>query len=115
MHEMSIAENIVDIVVETARLAETGGRVEVIDLRIGKLRAVMPANLEFCFDVISRGTILEGARLRIDEIPVKAVCENCGEVSEMEYPVFRCAHCDSTRLDLVSGKELEISSFEVED
>jgi hydrogenase nickel incorporation protein HypA/HybF len=115
LHEMSIAKNLFDIVAEAARREAADGRVEAIDLRIGKLRAVIPANLEFCFEVITRSTILEGAKLRIVEIPVNVLCEDCGETSEMNDPIFACAHCGSVKLDLISGKELEISSFEISD
>jgi len=115
MHEMSIAENLFEIVVETIEKEEDIAKVEAVDLRIGKLRAVIPENLTFCFEVLCRGTAIEGARLRIEEIPIRVICKDCMEETEKTDPVFLCSKCGSPKLDLLSGKELEIRSIEVED
>lgn len=115
MHEMSIAESLFEIVRETIENEGDDVKVEAVDLRIGKLRAVIPENLTFCFEMICRGTAVEGAVLRIEEIPVRVACRECREETEKTDPIFLCAKCGSARLDLLSGKELEIRSIEVED
>lgn len=112
---MSIAKNLVDIV--TGALAERGvkSRVESISVRLGKMRAVDPLNLEFCFKVLSAGGILEEARLVIEEVSVRVKCGDCARVSEIAHPHFLCPACSSPRAHLVSGKELEVTSIEVLD
>jgi hydrogenase nickel incorporation protein HypA/HybF len=112
---MSIAESLVGIVRETLEREVPGGRVEAVDLRVGRLRAVIPENLRFCFEVICGGTELEGAVLRIEEVPVRVRCAECGVSMEKDAPVFLCDACGSPRLDLLSGKELEIRSIDVND
>ena len=107
--------SLLDIVRDTLEKVRDAGRVEAIDLRIGKLRAVVPENLEFCFEAVCKDTQFEGAVLRIDEIPVRVKCRECGEVTEKTDPVFLCTGCGSTKIDLLSGQELEIDSIEVED
>ncbi|WP_348525971.1 hydrogenase maturation nickel metallochaperone HypA, partial [Mesorhizobium sp.] len=64
MHELGITRNIVSIVEETAK----GRRVRRVTLDVGRLAGVMPDALAFCFDVVSKGTALEGAVLEIREI-----------------------------------------------
>mgnify|MGYP002260286383 CR=1 FL=1 len=110
---MSIAESILGIVKEAVEREKGARKVEAIDLRIGKLRAVVPENLVFCFEIICRGTPFEGSRLRIEEIPVRVKCGECGSEGEKEEPIFICSACGSPRLELVSGKELEVRSIDV--
>jgi hydrogenase nickel incorporation protein HypA/HybF len=112
---MSIAKNLFDIV--TGALAERriDSGVEVIHLRIGKLRAIDPANLEFCFKVISMGSILEKAEIRVEEMPVQVKCSECHLVSEITSPSFLCPGCGSGRVELMAGKELEVTSLEISD
>nr|WP_026607812.1 hydrogenase maturation nickel metallochaperone HypA [Methylocapsa acidiphila] len=109
MHEMGITQSIVAIVTEQA----AGRKVTRVTLEIGKLAAIMPDAIRFCFDVVARGGALDGAALDIIEVPGRAHCLDCGgEVALME--IFgRCA-CGSRRLERLSGEELNIKSMEVE-
>ena len=72
MHELGITRNIVAIVSERAGAA----RVKRVSLEIGRLSAVMPEAIRFCFDVCSKGTALEGAELEIREIPGRGRCDD---------------------------------------
>ena len=55
MHEMSLAQALVDQVTE---LAEKDGcqKILSVDVSIGALSGVMRESLEFCFPVVARGT-----------------------------------------------------------
>ena len=109
MHEMSITRNIVAIVGEHAGPR----RVTRVRLEVGALTAVVPEALLFCFDVATKGTVLEGAVLEIVTVPGRAVCMECGEESGIEGLLARCA-CGSRRLTRVSGEELNVKDMEVE-
>lgn len=113
MHEMGIALQIVEIV--TASLPEDLGtaRVSGVNLKIGKLAAVVPESLRFCFDVAVRDTALAGARLVIEEMPVVARCKDCNARWTIDEPVFICKACQSGSLEILSGRELDIESIEV--
>ena len=63
MHELSITRNVVAIVSERAE----GQRVTRVRLEIGRLTAVMPDSIRFCFDICTQGTPLAGAELEIVE------------------------------------------------
>jgi len=113
MHEMGIALQIVEIT--TASLpADLGeARVARVNLKIGKLAAVVPESLRFCFDVAVKDTPLAGANLAIEEIPVVARCKDCNAQWTIDEPVFICKTCESGSLEILSGRELDIESIEV--
>ncbi len=108
MHELSITRNIVSIVSEHAG----NRRVRRVTLEIGKLSAVMPDAVRFCFDVCSAGTPLEGAELEIVEVPGRGRCLDCGNEFSMDQPFGRC-ECGSVRLECIGGQELKIKEMEV--
>lgn len=109
MHEVGITQTIVDIVAENAK----GAKVQRVSLEIGKLAAIMPDAIKFCFDVCSQGTVLEGATLEIIEIPGLARCRQCGAKVTIEESYSIC-DCGSMELDIISGEELKIKEIEVE-
>ncbi len=108
MHELGITQNIVAIVAERAK----GAKVQRVSLEIGKLSAIMPDAVRFCFDVCCQGTVLEGARLEIKEISGLAQCRQCGAEVPLERPFGICS-CGSTALNLICGEELKIKEMEI--
>ena len=109
MHEMSITRNIVSIVSEHAR----DRRVVRVRLEIGELSAVIPEAVEFCFDVVAKGTLLEGAKLEIVQVPGLAQCRSCGAEVALET-VFGACSCGSRDLERMQGEELNIKEMELE-
>ena len=113
MHEMGIAMQIIEIAAAAIPQDAAGAQVARINLKIGKLAAVVPQSLRFCFDIASKETPLAGADLHIDEIPVVARCRECRNEWVIEEPVFSCGACGSDRIDILSGRELNIESIEI--
>jgi hydrogenase nickel incorporation protein HypA/HybF len=112
MHELSVAENILEIVKENL---STTGSVKKVKVRIGKLANIIPDSLEFCFDAITRGTVFEGAKLEIEGVNIVVRCESCGVDSEVESYFFQCKKCGNTDVKIVSGNELRVVELEIED
>ncbi|HLI60045.1 MAG TPA: hydrogenase maturation nickel metallochaperone HypA [Solirubrobacteraceae bacterium] len=111
MHELSVAT----AVLNTA-LKHAGGRpVEVVAMRAGSLRQVVPDSLRFYWEVVARDTECQGARLEIEEIDVWLRCEDCGREWEPLIAAFRCPQCASAHVDVVAGEELEIDYLELSD
>lgn len=115
MHEMGIAMQIVEIATSAIpdKLADV--RVERINLKLGKLSSVVPESLNFCLEVVTRDTPLAGAKIHIEEIPVVAKCRDCGFEWTLSKPIFTCQMCESACVDIIAGRELEITSIEVAD
>jgi hydrogenase nickel incorporation protein HypA/HybF len=88
-------------------------KVARVNLRVGKFAAVVPSSLTFCFDVVAKGTPLEGSELHIEEIPVAVTCRDCQAQWTINEPAFQCPECQSSAIDVVSGRELDIESIEI--
>ncbi|MDZ7637949.1 MAG: hydrogenase maturation nickel metallochaperone HypA [Bryobacterales bacterium] len=114
MHELSIIQEVVAAAVEAAEQNEAT-RVECVTLRVGALAGVVKEALLFCFDVASKDTLIEGARLEIIELPVRIHCPLCGEDSDLPgIQSFRCPACGEAGGKILQGRELELSSMELE-
>ncbi|MER8465847.1 hydrogenase maturation nickel metallochaperone HypA [Mesorhizobium sp. M1396] len=110
MHELGITRNIVSIVEEAAK----GRRVKRVTLDIGQFSGVMPDAVLFCFDIVAKGTLLDGARLDIQKIAGRARCRTCGESFEPATLYQACA-CGSRAIDRLAGEELKIREMEIEE
>ncbi len=114
MHELSIANSIVEIAAEHAR-QQGGSRVTGVTLRIGRLSCVHEDALRYSFDLVSEGTPLAGASLAVIEVPVRIWCPDCR--SEVELPGiqrFACPACGHLSGDIRAGRELDIESIQIE-
>jgi hydrogenase nickel incorporation protein HypA/HybF len=109
MHEIGITQEIVALVAARA----TGRRVHRVVVEIGRLSAVLPDAVRFCFDLCAQDTTVEGAELQIVETPGTARCRACGLVLELDRPYGRCG-CSGTDLEWLTGEELRIIEIEVE-
>ena len=113
MHEMGIAMQIVEIATSSIPDDIENAQVEKVNLKIGKLAAVVPDSLRFCFDIVVKDTPLKGAKLVIKEIDVVASCNECHTKWTITEPVFSCKKCKSGSIEILSGRELDIDSIEI--
>jgi hydrogenase nickel incorporation protein HypA/HybF len=111
VHELSLSSAIVNTVVKHA----DGRRVTVVELRVGKLRQVIPDTLAFYFEFVARGTVCEGARLEQELVDARLACNECGHEWEIEIPAFRCPECTGSDVEIASGNEFEVEAIEVEE
>jgi hydrogenase nickel incorporation protein HypA/HybF len=126
VHELSLSAGIVDTVERHA----AGRRVTLVSLRIGTLRQVVPESLAFYFEIVSRDTVCEGARLEHELVRALLHCRECEREWDPEpaplathssaigglpeLPSFRCPDCGSGSAEIRSGGEFEVESIEVE-
>ncbi len=89
-------------------------RLCVLSLRVGDLSGVVPEALEMAFETLALDTIAEGGTLQIERVPAIFWCADC----RREFPAGRmfalCPDCSNPCHDLRAGRELEISSLEIE-
>jgi hydrogenase nickel incorporation protein HypA/HybF len=113
LHELGIATQIANAV---TRVMEDNSATAVgeITVDIGLLSGVDRDSLEFCFEAITRGTKLERARLKVEEIKPVAVCRKCGNTYEVRMDDFRCSVCGSADFSLTAGRDISIRQVEVE-
>ena len=114
MHEMSLAQNILEIVQKTAVLHQVT-KVTKVTIRAGQLRGIIPEQLRFLFDFVAKDSVAEGAELVVQTLPVKARCKKCeGSFFVKEYQ-FLCPDCASEELEVLQGMELLVENIEVAD
>ncbi|MEZ5722783.1 MAG: hydrogenase maturation nickel metallochaperone HypA [Paracoccaceae bacterium] len=112
MHEMALAESVVQIVEAQARAAGSD-KVLSVRLEIGALSHVAPEALSFCFDAVTAGGIAAGARLEIDRIPGRGWCHDCSTEVEIDQLGAACPQCGGYRLQVSGGQDLRVKEMEV--
>jgi hydrogenase nickel incorporation protein HypA/HybF len=111
VHELSLAEAVVEI---ASRHAD-GRRVLKVELRVGQLRQVVPSALEFAFELLAKGTVLEGAELVMESVPAQGRCRDCGRQSTMRTFPLQCPGCGGFDLEWTGGEELLVDALELEE
>ncbi len=114
MHELAIAQSIVEVV-ETRAAECNAARVKGVRLKVGEASGVVIDSLTFCFETLaSLDPTLAGAQLLIDTVPHRAWCRRCaGEFPIMNF-VARCPTCEEWSNEVISGTELQILEMEIE-
>lgn len=116
MHEMKIAKNIIEILKETLSNYQNVHIVSKVNLKIGKLHAIIPESLKFCYEIYKKDDArLNHSVLSIEIMPIKIYCPNCQQYVEIDEPIFLCPNCFSNDIKIVSGNELYVESIEIDD
>ena len=113
MHELSIAQSIVDSAREHAAL-NGGRRVLRIGVRVGEISGVAVDALEFCFGMTVKDTDLDGAALDLEQIPVRYRCGSCAHEFQPAEFLADCPACGHAGSAMVAGDELGLSFLELE-
>ena len=136
LHELSVATSIFEAVLEVAS-KHSAKKVLEVNIDVGELTLLNPDQLALAFEVLSKGTVVEGAKININVIKARARCNKCGEewnlnlsymtptmshVMAMTCPAcdlkafFRgvCPKCGESDFDFISGSELVIKSIRIE-
>lgn len=113
MHELSIACDLVEIAEAAARAAHAE-HVAVVNLKLGVFAGVVREALLFGYETATKGTLLEGSRLEIEDVPLTVFCAACNQESQLpSIQVFQCPVCGNPVTEIRQGKELELTSMEI--
>lgn len=112
MHEMSVAQSLIEIIKEEM-VKHEASVLQSVRLKIGQLSAVVPESLSFCFEVMTSGTELEGAKLIMEVVSLKGTCQECNNTFEIRNYAFECPCCGSQKILTISGQDLSIVEMEV--
>ena len=113
MHELSITQSMLDIVLEQAKQAGAK-KVAVINLAIGELSGYVEESVRFYFDFFAKGTIAEGAHLNFKAIAAQGKCRGCGQAFPLSEADWRCHQCNGSDIEIIAGKELFVESIEID-
>ena len=113
MHEMSLAESILQIV-ENAAAAQGFQRVKEVRLEIGALAGVEMEALRFCLDVVFRGSVAEGADLEFEQGPGQGFCLDCARSVPIQALYEACPVCGGYQVQATGGTEMRVKDLLVE-
>jgi hydrogenase nickel incorporation protein HypA/HybF len=111
VHELALAESVVRIASEHAR----GRAVTKVEVKVGRLRQVVPSALTFAFELVAEGTPVEGAELEIVDVPAGVRCRACGGEGEATQFPLSCSRCGGLDVEVIRGEELHVESLELEE
>jgi hydrogenase nickel incorporation protein HypA/HybF len=114
MHELSIVEALIDQVTQELDRAGQQGRVLQLDISIGRLSGVHPDSVRFAFELLAPGTILDDAKIVIEEPKAVSHCHACGTQVEIDDLVLDCPKCHSDAITIEGGREMILQSIEIE-
>ena len=112
MHEMSLAEGVLQLIEDAAR-TQSFTQVSTVRLEIGQLSGVEPEAMRFCFDAVMRGSVAEGARLEIIELPGVGWCMACAQSVPMKEVFGECPQCGGFQMQVTGGTEMRVKDLEV--
>ena len=112
MHEMAIAEGILNIAFDYAK-QNKASKISNITLKLGEMSGVELEALNMSFEVLIKNTIAEGAELIVNKVPIIGQCNKCGKDFHIEHYNFFCPECNGI-LILKSGRELQVESLDLE-
>jgi hydrogenase nickel incorporation protein HypA/HybF len=113
VHEMSIAESVLQIIEDKAR-SDGYAKVNAVWLEIGQLAGVETGSLRFCFDVVTRDTVARDARLEIIETAGQGWCMECACNVAVTARYEPCPRCGSFQIEVTGGEEMRVKELEVE-
>lgn len=113
MHEMSLAESVLQII-EEAALSQNFTKVKTVILEVGQLASIEIEAMHFCFDAVMSGSVAEGATLQIIDIPGMGQCRKCAAAIKMSELYGICPICGSYETYAVSGLDMRVKELEVE-
>ncbi len=113
MHEFSIAVSMVDIAVGYAEKSNAS-TVNEVELEIGVLAGVVYDAMEFAMEAAIKGTLLEGAIIKILTPPGMAKCPSCNHNFRIETVFDACPECGAYKPKVLSGKELRVKSINID-
>lgn len=112
MHEMSLAEGVIQLIEDAAR-AQEFAKVTAVWLEIGQLSGVEVEAMTFCFDAVARDSIAAGARLEIIVLPGSGWCMACSQTVPMSEIFGECPQCGSHQMQVTGGTEMRVKELEV--
>lgn len=113
MHELAITENVLNLVLDEAKAAQAS-RVTKVSLVIGELSGVVGDCVQFYFDFLRKDSAAEEAILDFKLVPAELRCRDCLTVFNPQDSLWICPNCQSSSIEVVSGRDCYIESIEVE-
>jgi hydrogenase nickel incorporation protein HypA/HybF len=110
MHELSVTQSILDIVLQHAN----GRKVQQVNLVIGQFSSIVDDSVQFYWEIIAEDTLAAEAKLHFERIPGEMTCKSCGHIFHPGSETFLCPSCESSTVWVSRGREFQVDSIDVE-
>jgi hydrogenase nickel incorporation protein HypA/HybF len=110
MHELSLCQAIAGVVKPYA----DGRHVDIVRVKIGALRQVVPESLTFCWTLVRDYEDMPDAELELEFITAQVRCRSCSKHSTITSQwSLLCTHCESADVEVLRGDEFLVTSLDV--
>lgn len=113
MHELSVTQSLLEIALRHGERA-SARRIVRLNLVIGELASIVDDSVQFYWDIVSQGTIAEGAELHFERVPATLRCLSCDHTFPLDGREYACPACGERKVVAVRGDEFRLESIEVE-
>lgn len=120
MHELSMAQGIINAVLDTAN-ENNATEVNEVTVEVGRLAMINPEQLQFILGVLVENTIMEDAEIKFEEIPAEIQCYDCefngdAVLDDKDHyaPLVKCPKCDSLNVETLNGKDIVVKNIVIE-
>ncbi len=113
MHELSVTQ---DLLQRTLFHAQQAGarQIRQVNLTVGELAGYVDQSIEFYWNILAEGTLCQNARLQIQKVPARFLCQDCRSEFVVENELIFCPECQSHRAQLIQGDEFYLQSIDIE-
>jgi hydrogenase nickel incorporation protein HypA/HybF len=113
MHELAVTESILEISVRHANQSNAK-KITNLYLVIGQIASIVDDSVQFYWDIVSKDTIADGARLHFRRLPATLACLDCSHQFQPSGDGFSCPNCGSDHIKVVSGNEFYMEAIDIE-
>ena len=113
MHELSVTESLLEIALRHAHAAQAK-RINTLYLVIGNLSSIVDDSIQFYWDIMTKGTLAEGAQLIFQRIPTEMICLDCHHRYTPEKEDMACQSCGSIHVKIIAGEEFQLEALDIE-
>ena len=116
MHELSVMKRIVETVLSVQQ-QEPLGKITALTLLVGEGRNFVQEWVQNYFDMLAKDSPVEGAKVKLENVPMTGKCLNCGEIYRISVhgkSDICCPKCDGEKYELCTGYEIILKNVELE-
>jgi hydrogenase nickel incorporation protein HypA/HybF len=120
MHELGMAMEIVEVVTKSLEGHKVKA-VKEVEIEMGELHKVHPEQMEQVFEMASKGTVVEGAKLKVKIKKGRVRCLGCGYLGGVDVELKHdhkaqphCPKCEGVSLEILEGNDIEVRNIEAE-
>ncbi len=124
MHEVSVVASLVDAVVRELERYDVL-KVNSVTVIIGDMTNLGEEQMSFAYEIVTKGTVLEGSELMIEREPIELECRDCGyrgparvlsdpDFDEHAIPVLSCPECGG-KVSVTKGMSCTVKCMDIEE